>query len=82
MSWYNPLSWGGDVAKDVMDRIGKAIRGVGEYAKSHPIETGAAVGTVLLSVGAFEAAKTGGRKLGDEAAEKVIMLAQEEYEID
>lgn len=82
MSWYNPLSWGGDVAKDVMSQIGKSIRDVGDYAKSHPVETGAAIAVVLGSISAIEAAKTGGRRLGTAAADGIIEITKEEYEVD
>lgn len=81
MSFWNPLSWGGDVAHDVMENIGKAIKGMGRYAVEHPEETGTAVAVGLLSIAAFEGSKTAGRKLGEAGAAKIIEISEEEYEI-
>lgn len=82
MSWYNPLTWAGDAAYDTMERIGKAIKGMGQYAVEHPKETGAAVGVVLLSIAAVEGAKTGGRVLGTAGAKEIIKLNMEEYNVE
>lgn len=75
MSWYNPLSWGGDAARylaeETMDAVGAAFVGLVEKIKENPVPVAATVVVLLGGVTSYNAAKTAGQNIGKSVAVKI-----------
>lgn len=75
LSWWNPLSWGGEAAQfladEALDAIGAALAGATEKIKENPEIVIAPVVGVLAGVTAYHAAKTAGQEGGKKIVEKI-----------
>lgn len=78
MTWYNPLTWGGEgaryIADEFFDAIGAALAGAAEKIKENPAVVVAPVAAVVAAVTVYNAAKTAGQ----EGGKKVVKIITKE----
>ena len=76
MSWYNPLTWGGEAAEYLAEEAVDALKAAARGAKDRVIEDPKIVllpGAVVLgSVGAYHAAKAAGLAAGEQLTKDYI----------
>lgn len=80
MSWWNPITWGGDVADDVIDRLGDAASAVKKKIIEKP---SIIVGPIVVIAGAIatvEAARSFGKGAGKDGANALRIGKPEEDE--
>lgn len=78
MSWWNPLSWGGDVAADIIDRVAEAGHQVKQRVVENPeivLVPGAAL---LAAITTYHASKSAGVAAGKVLVKRMTEPEKEE----